>query len=269
MQPRVAWGRSLRTGPRKRAQPIARATVTSSLSCAGARALVDRGLGEAAGRRHGPEERLAAHDRPLARSSWSLSIGGSDLRRTARPTARVSRNTMMAMAKAPGSSCSRWSSEGTTGVGSPDGTGAMSATPCSSMAASTTSRMPPTTATSGPGPGGDPSQADQDGEGGGREGDRGPADIGEVVDDGPQLGDEVVGGRVLDAEQAGELPGGDRQPDPDLDAGQGGLGDVVDQHRAAAPGDQEDHADEQGQVARARDGSSLPAATPAASRSSR
>jgi hypothetical protein len=110
--------------------------------------------------------------------------------------------------------------------------------------------MPPATATRGPGDlGGGSSQTDQDGEGGGREGDRGPADVGEVVDDGPQLGDEVVGGRVpLDAEQAGELPGGDRQPDPDLDAGQGGLGDVVDQHaEAERPGDQQDHADEQGQ----------------------
>jgi hypothetical protein len=58
---------------------------------------------------------------------------------------------MMAMANAPPSRSPRCSNVGATGVGSPDGTGAISATPCSSIDHTATSTMPSTTATSGPG----------------------------------------------------------------------------------------------------------------------
>ena len=58
---------------------------------------------------------------------------------------------MMAMANAPGTSASMWSNDGATGVGKPEGTGAISATPWSSSDATATSTMPPTTATSGAG----------------------------------------------------------------------------------------------------------------------
>ncbi len=44
----------------------------------------------------------ATLDSPMATSSASLSMGGPDGRRTLRPTDTVSRNTMMAMANAPG-----------------------------------------------------------------------------------------------------------------------------------------------------------------------
>ena len=37
---------------------------------------------------------------------------------------------MIAIANAPGSNAPRWSNVGATGVGSPDGTGAISAMPC-------------------------------------------------------------------------------------------------------------------------------------------
>ena len=40
---------------------------------------------------------------------------------------------MIAMANAPGSSCATWSNVGATGVGRPDGTLAIRATPCSSI----------------------------------------------------------------------------------------------------------------------------------------
>ena len=93
----------------------------------------------------------ATQARPLAASSWSLSVGGSSGRRTDRPTAAVSRKHMIAMAKAPGASAPTWSKEGSTGVGSPDGTGAITAMPCSSTDATTTARMPNTTASNGPG----------------------------------------------------------------------------------------------------------------------
>ena len=91
------------------------------------------------------------HDTPLAANSWSLSIGGSELRRTALPTDAVSRKHMMAMAKAPGRREPARSSPGAIGVGRPEGTGAMRATPCSSIDATATRAMPIATATSGPG----------------------------------------------------------------------------------------------------------------------
>ena len=49
---------------------------------------------------------------------------------------------MMAMAKAPGASAPMWSNDGATGVGSPDGTGAIRAMPCSSIDATLTRTMP-------------------------------------------------------------------------------------------------------------------------------
>ena len=87
----------------------------------------------------------------MASSSWSLSMAGSSGRRTWRATAAVSRNTMMAMAKAPPSRSSIRSNDTPIGDGRPEGTSPMSATPCSSSEAKATSPMPSTTATSGPG----------------------------------------------------------------------------------------------------------------------
>ena len=88
---------------------------------------------------------------PLAASSWSLSIGGSSRRRTAPATAAVSRKHMMAMAKAPGARAPTLSNDGATGVGSPEGTGAIRAMPCSSIDATLTRMMPRATASSGAG----------------------------------------------------------------------------------------------------------------------
>ena len=60
---------------------------------------------------------------------------------------------------------------------------------------------------------------------------------------------KFVGRRVAgDAEQLRQLAGGDRETDTDLDAGQRGLGDVVDERpEPQQPGDDQDHADEQRQ----------------------
>ena len=58
---------------------------------------------------------------------------------------------MMAMAKAPGARAPTWSNDGATGVGSPEGTGAIRAMPCSSSDARSTRTMPRTTASSGAG----------------------------------------------------------------------------------------------------------------------
>ena len=58
---------------------------------------------------------------------------------------------MMAMAKAPGTSWASPSTVGSTGPGNPLGTGVIRAIPCSSIDAKVTNRIPPTTATSGPG----------------------------------------------------------------------------------------------------------------------
>ena len=88
---------------------------------------------------------------PLAASSWSLSIGGSSGRRTVPATEAVSRKHMMAIANAPPSSSSTESSRGRIGVGSPDGTGAIRLTPCSSSDQTATRTMPSPTATSGAG----------------------------------------------------------------------------------------------------------------------
>ena len=58
---------------------------------------------------------------------------------------------MIAIARAPGSSAGMSPRTGSTGSGRPVGTGEISASPCSSTSVSATSKMPPATATSGPG----------------------------------------------------------------------------------------------------------------------
>ena len=74
---------------------------------------------------------------------------------------------MMAMAKAPGSSAADLSNDGPTGVGSPDGTVAMRATPCSSSEAKATRAMPPPRRRAAPGTcRGEPAEAEEHGEGG-------------------------------------------------------------------------------------------------------
>ena len=180
---------------------------------------------------------------PLAASSWSLSIGGSSRRRTAPATDAVSRKHMMAMAKAPGARAPTWSNDGATGVGSPDGTGAIRAMPCSSSDATLTRTMPRATASSGAGtcgttrptPSSTASVAAENAT-------VVQLDVAEVVDDAGDLGEEALGvGVALDAEQLGELAGGDGEADADLDPDQRRLGDVVDQRaEAQQPGGEED-----------------------------
>ena len=77
-QPRVASGRSLSTPARNSAQPTARTTVTSSLSCVRAPARWLMAVWEnppAAGMAW--KRAPATQATPLAASSWSLSMGGS------------------------------------------------------------------------------------------------------------------------------------------------------------------------------------------------
>ena len=155
---------------------------------------------------------------------------------------------MMAMAKAPGASAPMWSNDGATGVGSPEGTGAMRAMPCSSIDATLTRTMPRTTASERRRDlRNDPPDAEEHGERGGRERHRGPAHVAEVVDDAGDLAEEARRvGVAFDAEQLGQLAGGDGEPDADLDPDQRRLGDVVDQRaEAQQPGGEQDHPDEQ------------------------
>ena len=152
MHPSVACGRSLSTPPRNNAQPTASKAVTSSLSWVRAPALSLIAVWE-----NPPADGIARNSAPatqampLAASSWSLSIGGSSRRRTAPATAAVSRKHMMAMAKAPGARAPTLSNDGATGVGSPEGTGAIRAMPCSSIDATLTRMIPRATASSGAG----------------------------------------------------------------------------------------------------------------------
>ena len=188
---------------------------------------------------------------PLAASSWSLSIGGSWARRTAPATDAVSRKHMMAIAKAPPSSASMWSTEGTIGHGQPG-----------------RDRRDHRHAVLVDRPDGDEDDAEDDGDersrdgreraGTGRAGGRwsprtGPPSSSSTSPrssmHAADLGEERRRRRItLDAEQLRELSGRHREPDADLDPGQGGVGDVVDeraevQHARA----DEDHADEQRQ----------------------
>jgi hypothetical protein len=72
-----------------------------------------------------------------------------------------------------------------------------------------------------------PPQHRQHGDGGSRERHGRPADVAELVDDGVDVREEVVGGRVAgDAEQLGQLTRRDRQAHADLDPGERGLRDV-------------------------------------------
>ena len=271
MQARTASGRSLRMPPRNRAQATASATVTSSLSWVRAPARWLMAVCEnppAAGmaRKKAPAREAS----PLAASSWSLSIGGSDGRRTARATASVSRKTMMAMAKAPGIRSSRWSTVGAIGVGE---SARDRGDEGDAVLVERGHVDQHDAADDGDQRGGDvgrqTAQPEEDGERARREGDRGPADVVEVLADVAQVGEEVVRGRVArHAEQVGQLAGGDGEPDPDLDPGEGGFGDVVDQRcRAAAHGATSSTPPTSSvRVATARAGSSAPAATPAARR---
>ena len=126
---------------------------------------------------------------------------------------------MIAMANAPGSSSSMWSNDGATGAGRPDGTSAISATPCSSRFANATSRMPPATATSGAGTcGATRVQPEQDDERDGREHDRRAADVVEVRRRRRACRRRSCRRRVAgDPEQLRQLARGDREPDADLD----------------------------------------------------
>ena len=157
-------------------------------------------------------------------------------------------------AKAPGSSLSTRSNDGHTGMGSPEGTSAISAKPCSSISVSATRRIPPITATSGPGivgaRGGSSSTAIV------------PAENAMVTTlmssswsnttrmSSTKL--SAVGSPGVPS-SLGELAGRHRQPDTELDAGEGRLGDVVDDvAEPEEPGGEQDHPDEQcehGQIA--------------------
>ena len=248
MQPSVASGRSLSTPPRNSAQPTANAAVTISLSWVTEPApwliaVWENPPAEGIARNSAP----ATQASPLAASSWSLSIDGSSLRRTLWATAAVSRKHMMAMANAPGASPATLSNDGPTGVGSPDGTGGMRATPCSSSDVTPTSTMPSTTASNGAGIRGTiRPEPEQHGERGGRERHRGPAHVAEIINDPGHLAEEARGSRVaFDSEQLGQLAGGDGEADTDLDPGQRRLGDVVDQGtEMQQPCGKQNHADE-------------------------
>ena len=88
---------------------------------------------------------------PVARSSWSVSIWGSDRCRLVRATSTVSRKAITAIARAPGSRSNTSPNTGSTGVGRPVGTSSMMTSPRASMSVNATSAIPPATTTSGPG----------------------------------------------------------------------------------------------------------------------
>ena len=233
MHPSVASGRSLSTPPRNSAHPTASATVTSSLSwVTGTGALVDRGLREATGRRHRPEERARRTGDAVGRQL--LVVVDRRLVRAAHGTGhrRVSRKHMMAMAKAPGSErrrCCRTTARPASAgrrdrcdqrdavlvdrgqrhqqrcrarrrraVPAPAGRPRPMPSSTTSVAAENTTVVQLMSARSSTTP--------------------------------PSSAKKLVGRRVaVDAEQLRQLAGGDREPDTDLDPGERRRGDVVDQ----------------------------------------
>ena len=195
MQLSVASGRSLSTPPRNRAQAIA-SSDGHQLAHLGHRAgaLVDRRLREPAGRRHRPEE--GAGDARHAVGGELLVVVDRRLRAAAHGLG--DRRRLQEAHDGDGEGARqrgrrRGRTTDATGVGSPDGTGVMRATPCSSIEAKATRAMPIATATSGPGTvGANRRRPRRHGERQRREGGGRPADVAEVVDDAAYLGDDVA-----------------------------------------------------------------------------
>ena len=249
MQPSVACGRSLSTPPRNSAQATARSAVATSLPCVTAparwlMAVCENPPADGMARKKEPARQAT----PLAASSWSLSMGGSSR-------------------SAHGAGDGRRLEEAHDGDGErpADQVAETFERRCHRRREPGRHRRDQRHAVLVDRPHGDqhdaehdghqrarharhePRESEQDGDGDDRQGDGRPADVAEVLDQAAHLADERAGiGIAGDAEQLGQLAGGDGEPDTDLDPRLRRLRDVVDEGtELEQPGDQQDHADEE------------------------